>query len=50
VHLDCRKAYFETDAVLDRLLHFSPALDDADREELTRACGTDSTPPSSPDG
>jgi hypothetical protein len=39
LHLDCRKPYFETDAVLDRLLHFSPELGDADREELTRVCG-----------
>lgn len=34
IHLDCRKAYFETDDVVDRLLHFSPALGDAEREEL----------------
>jgi len=38
VHLDCRKAYFETDDVLDRLLHFSPDLTESERAELARAC------------
>jgi Poly(ADP-ribose) polymerase and DNA-Ligase Zn-finger region len=38
VHLDCRHAYFETDDVLDRLLYFSPALSDADRDALSQAC------------
>lgn len=37
IHLACRKAYFETDDVLDRLLCFSPALAEADREDLRRA-------------
>jgi hypothetical protein len=37
VHLTCRKAYFETDEVLDQILHFSPALSDAEREELIRS-------------
>ena len=37
LHLTCRKAYFETEDVLDQVLHFSPALNDADREELIRA-------------
>src|ERR1700730_17231150 len=37
VHLACRKAYFETGEILDQVLHFSPALTDADREELNRA-------------
>jgi hypothetical protein len=37
VHLTCRKAYFETDEVLDQILHFSPALSDAERQELIRA-------------
>jgi hypothetical protein len=50
LHLDCRKAYFETDAGLDRLLYFSADLGDADREELTRACGGDTTPPTTPPG
>src|SRR6267154_1513751 len=26
VHLTCRKVYFETDEVLEQVLHFSPAL------------------------
>ena len=39
VHLECRKAYFETDNVLDRLLHFSRDLSQSEREELSRACG-----------
>jgi hypothetical protein len=38
VHLDCRRAYFETNDILDRLLHFSAALSDAERGELRRAC------------
>jgi hypothetical protein len=37
LHLTCRKVYFETDEVLDQLLHFSPALSDAEREDLIRA-------------
>lgn len=37
VHLGCRKAYFETDDILDQVLHFSPTLSEADREELQRA-------------
>ena len=38
VHIDCRKAYFETDDLLDRLIWFSSALTDEEREELRRAC------------
>ena len=38
VHLDCRREYFETDAVLDQVLHFSSGLSDDEREELRRAC------------
>jgi hypothetical protein len=38
VHLDCRKAYFETDDVLDQVLHFSPALNEEEREALRGAC------------
>jgi hypothetical protein len=35
IHLDCRKAYFETEVdVLDQVLHFSHALEEPDREEL----------------
>ena len=40
VHLECGKAYFETDDLLDRLIWFSPALSDAEREDLRRACVT----------
>jgi hypothetical protein len=40
IHLACRQAYFETDALLDQVLHFSPALTDADRQELTQAFRT----------
>ena len=39
IHLDCRQAYFETDDILDHVLHFSPDLDDAERGELERALG-----------
>jgi len=39
IHLTCRKVYFETDEVLDQVLHFSPALSDADRQELIGAFG-----------
>jgi hypothetical protein len=38
VHLDCRKAYFEIDDILDRVLHFSRDLGADEREELRRAC------------
>ena len=41
VHLDCRGDYFEHADVLEPLLHFSPALSDEDRAELTRAVGAD---------
>lgn len=46
LHLTCRKAYFETEDVLDPVLHFSPALGEADREELTREFDTEQTDPS----
>ena len=48
VHLDCRKAYFETNDVLDQVLHFSSDLSDGEREELRRACDSDPTSPSLP--
>jgi hypothetical protein len=48
VHLDCREAYFETDDVLEHVLHFSPGLSDGEREELRRACGTGPTGPALP--
>ncbi len=37
VHVACRRAYFETDDILDAVLHFSPDLADDDREDLVRA-------------
>jgi len=37
VHIECRKAYFETDDVLDHMLQFSPALSESEREELRNA-------------
>jgi hypothetical protein len=37
VHLGCRKAHFETDDILDQVLHFSPALNGSEREELRHA-------------
>jgi hypothetical protein len=43
VHLACRKVYFETDEILEQALHFSPALSDADRDELIRAFDTEQT-------
>jgi len=43
VHLDCREAYFETGAILEPLLHFSPDLSEEERAELTRACAAAST-------
>jgi hypothetical protein len=38
VHLACRKEYFETEDIVDPLLHFSADLSDDEREELRRAC------------
>src|SRR5687767_11877833 len=43
VHLDCRQAYFETDDILDAVLHFSSNLNDDDRKELTSAYGAGPT-------
>jgi hypothetical protein len=40
VHLDCRKAYFETDDILEHALHFSPDLDESERAALRRACAS----------
>jgi hypothetical protein len=48
VHLDCRQAYFETDDVSDRVLHFSLDLSNGEREELRRACGAGPAIPSPP--
>lgn len=41
VHWACRNAYFETDELMDQVLHFSRELNADDREELRRACATD---------
>jgi hypothetical protein len=38
VHLTCANAYFETDAVRDRVLQFSPQLADDEREDLAASC------------
>ena len=46
LHLTCRKAYFETEDVLDQVLHFSPALNDVNREELIRSFDAEQTDPS----
>jgi len=43
MHLGCRKAYFETDDVLDQVLHVSSALSGGEREEVQRPCGTEPT-------
>ena len=37
IHFGCRKEYFETEDILEQLLHFSHALDDAARAELAAA-------------
>ena len=34
IHVACAKDYFETTDILEHVLHFSPALSDAEREEL----------------
>jgi hypothetical protein len=41
VHLGCRTAYFETNEVLEPVLHFSPTLSETERAELIRAFDTD---------
>ena len=40
IHLDCRRAYFETDDILDRVLHFSRDLGADERGELKRTFGS----------
>jgi hypothetical protein len=37
LHVTCRTAYFETGDMLDQVLHFSPALNEDERLDLTRA-------------
>ena len=44
VHLACRKAYFETDDILDQLLHFSRELSVDGREELRVSLQDDTRP------
>lgn len=39
VHLECRKAYFEADDLLEHVLHFSADLAEGERAELTSALG-----------
>jgi len=39
IHLGCRKAYFETDEILEQVLHFSPALGEEARAALAAAFG-----------
>jgi hypothetical protein len=46
VHLGCRTAYFETDEVLEPVLHFSPALSEPERAELIRAFDAERNAPS----
>jgi len=44
LHLDCRNDYFEGHDILAPMLHFSPALNEDDRAELTRAYGVQRQP------
>ena len=37
IHVACAKDYFETNDILEHVLHFSPALSVTDREELRTA-------------
>ncbi len=48
VHLACCRAYFEANEVLDQILHFSPNLNNDEREELRRAYAVDPTSLSAP--
>jgi poly(ADP-ribose) polymerase-like protein len=41
LHLACRGAYFETDDIAEQVLHFSPALEGAEREALRAALARD---------
>lgn len=36
LHLGCQRAYFEGEDIVPALLHFSPELSEADRQELIR--------------
>jgi hypothetical protein len=48
VHLACRNVYFESDDILDHVLHFSSGLSDTEREELIRAFETEPTKSAEP--
>ena len=50
VHMKCHRAYFEGNEALDRLLHFSPDLDERAREDLNRAYGEAPAWVGSPEG
>jgi hypothetical protein len=39
IHLGCSRAYFETDDLLDRVLHFSRDLSADDRQEISLSLG-----------
>ena len=39
--LENARRYFETNDILDQLLHFSPDLSDDERQQLRRACDAD---------
>jgi len=45
VHLECRQVYFESNDILDHVLHVSPNLSGEEREELRRACSTNRAGP-----
>jgi hypothetical protein len=45
VHIGCRKAYFDTDDVLDRVRHFSPDLSEEEREALRQVFAPSPTHP-----
>ena len=37
LHLECRQKYFDTDDILEPVLHFSAEMSEPEREELARA-------------
>src|SRR5262245_36693548 len=47
IHLACHPAYFEGHDVMEPMLHFSPDLHEAEREDLTRAYRAAPPPPPS---
>ncbi len=46
VHLACHRGYFEAGDITAQVLHFSPALDEAEREALRSALAESVRPPS----